>query len=100
MNELAYRETEERLLADAGLDAHEARIPLDRLGGQARVLVAGEGDPVLFLTGGPDAGASWAYAAAKLSGVRALLLDRPGTGLSDPPQESRESRPWPRTSPI
>ncbi|MFZ0140284.1 MAG: alpha/beta hydrolase [Aeromicrobium sp.] len=87
MNETAYRETEERLLVDAGLDAHEARIPLDRLGGQARVLVAGEGDPVLFLTGGPDAGASWAYAAAKVSGVRALLLDRPGTGLSDPPQE-------------
>jgi len=87
MNESAYRETENKLLADAGLDVQEAQIPLDRLGGQARVLAAGEGDPVLFLTGGPDAGASWAYAAAKVSGIRAILLDRPGTGLSDPPRE-------------
>ena len=84
MNEEAYRKKEKRLLADAGLEVRETWIPLDRLGGQARVLEAGEGDPVLFLTGGPDAGASWAYAAARLSGVRALLLDRPGTGLSDP----------------
>jgi pimeloyl-ACP methyl ester carboxylesterase len=85
MDEQAYREAEGRLLADAALDVHERRISLGRIGGQARVLEAGEGDPVLFLTGGPDAGASWAYAVANLTGIRAILLDRPGTGLSDPP---------------
>jgi pimeloyl-ACP methyl ester carboxylesterase len=85
MNELAYRTVENRLFDDAGLDVNEASIPLDRLGGEARVLEAGEGDPVLFLSGGPDAGATWAFAAANTRSVRAILLDRPGTGLSPRP---------------
>ena len=87
MNEPAYRKVENQLLAEAGLDVQERWIPLDRVGGQARVLAAGDGDPVLFLSGGPDAGASWACAAAQLSGVKAMLLDRPGTGLSERPPE-------------
>jgi pimeloyl-ACP methyl ester carboxylesterase len=49
------------------------------------VLEAGEGEPVLFLSGGPDAAATWAFAVAQMRGVRAILLDRPGTGLSSRP---------------
>lgn len=86
MNEDAYRMVENRLFEDAGLDVDEATVSLARIGGSARVLVAGDGNPVLFLSGGPDAGATWAYAVARTGGIRALMLDRPGTGLSDPPQ--------------
>ncbi len=82
MNESAYREVEHRLFDEAGLDVKEVSVSLNRLGGTARVLEAGEGDPVLFLSGGPDAGATWAFAIAEMRGVRAILLDRPGTGLS------------------
>ncbi len=64
MNESAYRRVENRLFDEAGLDVKEASVSLNRLGGEARVLEAGAGDPVLFLSGGPDAGATWAFAAA------------------------------------
>ena len=86
MNENTYRRFEKQLHGDAGLQARERWLDLARVGSRARVLECGEGTPVLFLTGGPDGGgSSWAYAAAKLVGVRALLLDRPGTGLSPRP---------------
>ncbi len=40
---------------------------------------------MLFLHGGPGAaGSAWAPLAAKLPNHRCLLVDRPGTGLSDP----------------
>ena len=90
MSEQRYRETEARLHDVAGLRATEVWVDLPTIGSRARVLVTGkpEGDPVLFLTGGPDGGGStWSFAAARLSGVRALLLDRPGTGLSPRPPD-------------
>ena len=59
-------------------------IRLRRLGVEARVLEVGAGEPTLFLHGGPNAAATWSYMAASTSGLRCLLLDRPGTGLSDP----------------
>jgi pimeloyl-ACP methyl ester carboxylesterase len=86
MDETAYREVEDHLFDEAELEIDEVMVPLARLGVRARVMVAGEGDPVLFLSGGPDAGATWAHAVAQMSGVRAFLLDRPGTGLSEPPR--------------
>jgi pimeloyl-ACP methyl ester carboxylesterase len=85
MDESAYRKVEHRLFEQAGLDVNAVWVPLRRIGGEARALVAGKGDPVLFLSGGPDAGSTWAFAVAEMHGIKAILLDRPGTGLSDPP---------------
>jgi pimeloyl-ACP methyl ester carboxylesterase len=79
-----YRRAEERLFEAAGIEPHERRIHLTRLGVQARVLEVGTGEPTLFLHGGPNAAATWSYLAASTSGLRCLLLDRPGTGLSAP----------------
>ena len=42
------------------------------------------GRPVLFLHGASTCGTSWADLAALLPDVHCHLLDRPGTGLSDP----------------
>lgn len=39
---------------------------------------------MLFIHGGSIAGASWCKLAAGLEGVRCILVDRPGCGLSDP----------------
>lgn len=87
MDVQAYRSAEAKLFEDAHAAFQEEWIDLRRVGGRARVLSAGEGDPILFLSGGPDAGATWAYAAARLPDFRCLLLDRPGTGLSEPLDE-------------
>lgn len=84
MNVTEYRRAEKHLFEDAEISPEERWIDLQRVGGRARLLSVGEGDPILFLSGGPDAGATWAHAVAGLPGFRCLMLDRPGTGLSDP----------------
>jgi pimeloyl-ACP methyl ester carboxylesterase len=83
MNEGKYRAAEEKLFADAGVSPSEHWI--EAAGAKARVLEVGSGTPLLFLTGGPAAAGQWAYLAAAAAGIRCLLLDRPGTGLSEPP---------------
>ena len=83
-NEGRYREAERRLFTDAGVVPREHAVPLRRVGTMARVLEVGEGVPVVFFTGGPMAAATWAYVTAAATGVRCLLVERPGTGLSEP----------------
>lgn len=84
MNEATYRKAERRLWDSVGLDPKETFVTLPRLGVRVRVQEVGEGDPALFIHGGPNAGSTWAPMVAHLSEFRCLLVDRPGTGLSDP----------------
>lgn len=79
-----YREAEAAFWATVGLAPSEHRIRLATTGTTVRVQEVGEGDPVLFLHGGPNAGTTWAPMLEHLQGSRCLLLDRPGTGLSAP----------------
>jgi pimeloyl-ACP methyl ester carboxylesterase len=63
--------------------------PTERLlelgsGMRVRIQELGEGPPVLFLHGVMTAGSAFAPLAARLSGVRSVMLDRPGCGLSAP----------------
>lgn len=83
MDEHPYREAEQRLWTSVGIQPDERRIRL-QVGVEVRVQEVGDGDPVLFLHGGPNAGSTWAPLVPHLEGFRCLLLDRPGTGLSDP----------------
>lgn len=83
MNEAAYRAAERRLWESVGLSPREHRVPLAATGTTVRVQEVGEGTPVLFVHGAPNAGSTWAPLLPHVPGLRALLLDRPGTGLSD-----------------
>ena len=81
-----YEAAEAALYADAGIGHHhDHRIHLANLDCEVRVREVGDpdGEPVLFLHGSPNSGGTWAYLAAELEGFRCLLLDRPGTGLSE-----------------
>jgi 2-hydroxy-6-oxonona-2,4-dienedioate hydrolase len=85
MDERRYRDAERALWHEAGITPSEQRIHLTRNDVEVRVLEVGAGPPVLFVHGGPGAaGSSWSHLAARLPQFRCLLLDRPGTGLSDP----------------
>lgn len=84
MEEARYREAEARLWGSVGLEPSERWVPLTATGTQVRVQEVGEGDPVLFVHGGPNAGSTWAPMLEHLGGFRCLLVDRPGTGLSEP----------------
>jgi 2-hydroxy-6-oxonona-2,4-dienedioate hydrolase len=84
LNEQAYRSAEERLWHAAGSAPTERRVRMARDGTEVRVLECGEGPATLFLHGGPNAGSTWAFLAARLPELRCIVVDRPGTGLSDP----------------
>lgn len=58
----------------------ELRSPAVRL----RVVEVGSGTPVVFVPGTGGTGPYWAPLVRELTGVRCLLLDRPGWGLSSP----------------
>jgi len=96
VNEQQFREAEQRLWESAGANPTERRVDLPGERINVRVQELGEGPPTVFLHGGPGAsGAVWAYLAARLSQVRCILVDRPGTGLSDayPIRHHAELRP-------
>jgi pimeloyl-ACP methyl ester carboxylesterase len=81
----AYRAAEATLWSSFGRVPHaEHHVRLATTGTTARVQEVGEGPPVLFLHGAPNAGSTWAPLVAHLDGLRCLLVDRPGTGLSAP----------------
>lgn len=87
MNESRYREAEQRLFAQEGVTPTEHRVHLHRLDVDVRVQEVGDGVPTLFIHGGPNSGSTWMQLVARVEGLRCLILDRPGTGLSDPPPE-------------
>lgn len=84
MNESQYREAEEAWFASQGVEPAERRVRLPRLDVEVRVQELGEGAPTLFIHGGPNSGSTWMQVAGRVRGLRCLILDRPGTGLSDP----------------
>ena len=79
-----YRAAESELWDRYGVTPTERFIPLPSFNNlRVRVQEIGEGEPVLFVHGSPNAGSKWAPLVARLSGFRCILLDRPGCGLSD-----------------
>ncbi|MDJ0925448.1 MAG: alpha/beta hydrolase [Acidimicrobiia bacterium] len=91
MNEAKYREAEKKLWDSVGLAPVERFVTLPRIGVKVRVQEVGEGDPVLFIHGGPNSGSTWAPLLEHFSGYRCLIVDRPGTGLSEPYAVTREN---------
>ena len=82
--EARYRASEERLWRSLGVLPSERFVDLRRIGNRVRVQELGDGPPVLFIHGASTCGTSWASLAALLPQFRCFLLDRPGSGLSDP----------------
>jgi 2-hydroxy-6-oxonona-2,4-dienedioate hydrolase len=84
MNEGLYRAAEERLWRSLGVVPIEHRLHLPRNDVTVRIQEVGEGNPVVFIHGANTSGASWAALASQLRDHRCVILDRPGTGLSEP----------------
>jgi 2-hydroxy-6-oxonona-2,4-dienedioate hydrolase len=84
VNEPKYREAEAKLWSAYGLTPRERFVRLPSTGTRVRVQEVGEGEPVLLLHGGPNTGSTWVPLVQAMPGFRHLLVDRPGTGLSEP----------------
>jgi len=84
MNETSYRESESRLWNTVGIQPDEKMVTLETTGTKVRVQMIGDGPPVLFIHGGPNSGSTWAPVVKAFDDYTCLLVDRPGTGLSEP----------------
>jgi 2-hydroxy-6-oxonona-2,4-dienedioate hydrolase len=93
--EARYRDAEARLWASFGATPTERRVHLERNAVTVRVQEVGDGPPVLFVHGANTSGSSWVALASRLAGFRSILLDRPGTGLSDPLARSLDATTLP-----
>jgi pimeloyl-ACP methyl ester carboxylesterase len=83
LNETRYLEAETRLWRSFGATPTERRLRLRRNNVTVRVQEVGAGPNVLFVHGANTSGASWVALASRLAGFHSILLDRPGTGLSE-----------------
>lgn len=73
-----------RVLDRYGVDAESRFVPTPILDGDAHVLVAGNGPPVMMLIGGGMVAALWAPLMAHLGGRTLYALELPGHGLTAP----------------
>jgi pimeloyl-ACP methyl ester carboxylesterase len=83
----AVLEAHERLLN--GSAARRRTVELSA-GRKAHIIEVGEGRPVVFLHGSNTSSISFLPLLERLEGVRAIAVDRPGLGLSDPANLGRE----------
>jgi len=87
-----YRDAERTFMATYGVGSTDRWVDMPGSSGRLRVQDVGSGVPALFVHGTGGSGAYFAPLVAELEGIRALLVDRPGWGLSDPVDFAR--RPY------
>src|SRR5262245_13140919 len=79
-----YREAERVLWLQYGLSPTEYFVKVGSPPVRIRVLEVGTGTPVLFAHGTAGGGPAFASLIHELPGLRCILFDRPGFGLSSP----------------
>jgi pimeloyl-ACP methyl ester carboxylesterase len=83
MDEAKYRDAEAHLWGTLHVEPTERMVPLAVTGTRVRVQEVGSGPPVIFIHGGPNSGTTWAEMVTQMPDFRCLMVDRPGTGLSE-----------------
>jgi 2-hydroxy-6-oxonona-2,4-dienedioate hydrolase len=79
-----YREAERALWEHYGLEPVERFVEIEEPQARLRMIEVGWGEPTVFIPGTPGTGPYWGALLRELRGVRALLIDRPGWGMSSP----------------
>lgn len=72
-----YRLSEDALFKAFQLEAKEANIAIEDRGIHARVQTIGNGPPLLFVHGAPNAGSTWVQLVSFLPRYKCILIDRP-----------------------
>lgn len=88
--EQRYRRADEALWGEHGLDPSERFLELEAPRARLRVLEIGSGSPVIFVHGTAGPGA-WPSLIQQLPGIRSIVVERPGWGLSSPIDFSRST---------
>ena len=81
-----YRQAEQDLWHAYGLEPIERFVEVSLPGAvvRLRVLEIGAGEPAVFIPGTGGTGPYWAPLIRELPGIRCVMIDRPGWGLSSP----------------
>lgn len=79
-----FLDAQQRVLDRYRVTAQRRYVEVPTTGGQAQVLVAGEGPPVVMVIGGAVPAAFWVPLMAKLPGRTLHAVELPGFGLTDP----------------
>ncbi|WP_347754785.1 alpha/beta hydrolase [Agrococcus sp. ProA11] len=87
----AVQRLHERLLIEANLSSSMVRTSD---GARVHVAEQGSGPPVVFVHGSGSPGSFWLPLLPHLEGMRAVVVDRPGFGLSDPPPATAMGEGW------
>jgi pimeloyl-ACP methyl ester carboxylesterase len=80
-----FIDAQRRILQRYGVEAKSRFIKIPSINGQAHVLTCGEGPPVLMINGIGTPGAMWAPLMAELKDFSLYVVDLPGYGLTDAP---------------
>lgn len=80
----AFLDAQQRVLDRYNVPAQRRYVEVPATGGQAQVLVAGEGPPLVMVIGGAIPAAFWAPLMARLPGRTLYAVELPGFGLTDP----------------
>jgi len=86
-----YREAERVLWSQYGLSPIEHFVEVGSPRVRIRIIEVGSGPPLLFAHGTAGSGPAFASLIQDLPGLRCVIFDRPGFGLSDPVRYSADS---------
>jgi pimeloyl-ACP methyl ester carboxylesterase len=78
-----FKEAQSRLFSSLRFAARSQYLELARPAMKAHIVEAGQGDPAIFLCGGPTVAAFAPMMAAFAGDYHTFGIDRPGSGLSD-----------------
>lgn len=78
-----YRDSEKKYFEECRVQVDEHFIEIKELSIRIRVLTAGNGSPLLFVHGAPASGVIWMPLITHLKNYKAIIIDRPGCGLSE-----------------
>jgi pimeloyl-ACP methyl ester carboxylesterase len=87
----AFLDAQQRVLDRYRVTVRRRYVQVPSTGGQAQVLVAGEGPPLVMVMGGAVPAAFWVPLLAKLPGRTLYAIELPGFGLTDPATYHRDT---------
>jgi pimeloyl-ACP methyl ester carboxylesterase len=73
---------QQRMLDRSAVRARSIFVDISSIGGKAHALIAGEGPPVVMVSGIGTPGAMWAPLMAQLQGFQLFAVDLPAYGLT------------------
>ncbi|MBK8505971.1 MAG: alpha/beta hydrolase [Saprospiraceae bacterium] len=91
MNKELYLQAEQKVFDYFKLKPVSVNAYIPAIGSSVRITECGKGEPLLFIAGDTSSGSTWVPLVSLLYDFRCIMIDRPGTGMSDDPDYTKMS---------